>query len=340
MRSITFFTTILITLFSIGYSQDSSRNSPDSLNSPAFRTPIATTIEESVRLQLIDGKTLPFKFQSELYSLGQPIALRVEPEVAATITVGRSLIFDLPIEIQPEDLSRLVHEACLRVPYNGWREHADLLSDRTLKYWEEFLETPPPERRLRVVPTPFYKFVFVMTSKKNLAAPRELIIYDLALGVDELKDELLKELRESYAMFPVFQERPFDAESASPCENWFQSRLRPSRFHQSVIHQGEDRWPIAIHFRLAPSADRWSAIIGERSGLSKLPKEELDHAVVKALAEFFEEDVASVEKWFANEVSGPDEKASLFRGRAMIVTRSKLDGFDQIEVKFRCRNAE
>ena len=301
---------------------------------PAFNTPIATTVEEAVKQQIVEGLTLPKTYTTTLFSLGQPVVLRCATEVAATQVVGRSLSLQPLAEWSQAEVRTLIHEACLRVPYSGWREHADEISDKTSLYWAEFLATEKQQWRRRVIAKPFCKFVVSMNKE------RELIIYSITTGMEEMSDELRTELSASYGMFkPRMQKRAglgAEEPNETPCEAWFRSRLELAKYHYSTIAHSDTKWPTAVHVHFATSTKEWSTIIGERSAAAPNGPE-LEDTVATALAKIVDVDQGDAPKELFAAYEGTTKKSAIYKNLAVLWSRKTVDGMERIELQFRCR---
>lgn len=305
-------------------------------NSRVFNTPIATTVEEAVKQQIVEGLTLPKTYTTTLFSLGQPVVLSCATEVAATQVVGRSLSLHPLAEWSQAEVRALVYEACLRVPYSGWREHADEISDKTSLFWAEFQADDKLRWRRRVIATPFYKFVVLL----NKGQP--LVVYSSTTGMEEMSEELKKELSASYGMLKPLMlklaEVGVEDPKETPCEAWFRSRLKVAKYHYSTIAHSDTKWPTAVHIHFATSSKEWSTIIGERSAAAPNGPE-LEDTVATALAQIVDIDQADSPKELFAAHEGETKKSAIYKNLAVLWSRKMVDGMERIELQFRCRSA-
>lgn len=301
-------------------------------NTPAFNTPIATTVEEAIKQQIIEGLCLPKTYSTSLFSREEPVLLHCESETAATKIVGRSLILQPHAEWSQADVEILVHEACLRVPYSGWREHAKEISEKTAIYWAEFAATDNLDWRRRVIATPFYKFVVSMHKGTRL------IVYSITTGMDEMSAELQEELGLSYGVFKQPARPAAEIVKELPCEAWFRSRLELAKYHRSRIGHSDSRWPTAVHIRFVASSKKWSMIIGERSAAAP-NGDELGDAVASALAQIVDVDQADAPREIFASHDGETQKSAVYKNLVVLWSRKTIEGMERIELQFRCRIA-
>lgn len=330
------FCTTLIFALIIGLNAYGQDVTEDNL---AFNTPVPTSLEEAVKLQFVEGASLPPTYETTLFAIDQPIELRVGPEIQATNFVGRNLRIYLSPLLPKEAVESLILEACNRVPYSGWRENAVLLSTRVSEKWVSFTEQSETTRATLVIPTQFYKFTAVMSNNPKSGMPPELIIYNTTFGVSDMKAEVLKNLRNELSMFA--RTPPADAENSdvSPCAEWYWSRVSSDFLHQTRITQEDNRWPIAVHVRFASSPSEWSQVVGERSAkvesIDELKKQTVwvFGRIVsgKRLYEPYE-----LEQFRRNQAN---EMAGIIDGIEYVTDRNEENGFVRLVIKFRCRNA-
>lgn len=302
----------------------------------AFNTPVPSSLEEAVKLQFVEGSTLPTKFETILFSIDQPIGLRVGTEIDATNVVGRNLRMYLSPLLPRDGVESLILEACKRVPYSGWRENAVLLSTQVSEKWGSFVEQSKATYATLVIPTQFYKFTATMSNNPKSGMPPELIIYSTTFGVSEMKADVLKDLRNEMGIFAPNLTEEAKNSDRSPCAEWYWSRLSSNVFHQTRISQEDNRWPIAVHVRFANSPSDWSYVVGERSS-----KVESIHELKKQTLGVFgsilpgKQSQRDLEEVFRIKENGT---AEIINGLEHVTDREDENGFVRLIIKFRCRN--
>lgn len=308
---------------------------------PVFLTPIANSMEEAVKQQIIQSRTLPKTYETNLFSLNQTIVLRTGLEVQATRTVGRNLTFNPSIDLPEEAIGLLVREACLRVPFSGWRENADLLSDRVSKLWAKFSKSDAENyaRLLRTIPTEYYEFNVSMQYDPKNGEPPELTLYNLTNGFQSAYDETLVELKSKLGMFA-----PSAVDANAPLRDeldltaWFKAKIANSRNHESIIEKASSRWPLAVHVRLASSSRDWSAIIGERS-IQAPDRTALTEATAKLCRQILASNGDPLKADTLIVPTAEIEQPMIQNGVQLLSSRKTLDGMDRIEIRFRLRPA-
>ena len=320
-------------------SSDSLHAQDELAEKPAFLTPIATSMEEAVKLQIIESLTLPDTYETNLFSLGQTILLRTGREVQATRTVGRSLTFNPSIQLPEEAIRLLTREACLRVPYSGWRENADLLSDHVSRLWAKFSE--PDDGKYssvwRAIPTEYYEFNVRMHFNAKNGEPPILTLYNLTNGYQSVYDEAMSELQSKLGMFaPNAANVIAEQREESELSIWYGAKIANPRNHTSIIEKSNSRWPIAVHVRLAPSPRDWSTIVGERSIQS--PDRS---ALTKTATTMYRRILASNGDPLTPDLlvvpTAEMERPMLHNGVQLLTSRKTVDGMDHLEIRFRFR---
>lgn len=305
----------------------------------AFNTPIPSSLEEAVKLQFVEGASLPSKFETILFAVDQPIGLRVGTEIDATNVVGRNLRMYLSPLLPKEGVELLILEACKRVPYSGWRENAALLSTQVSEKWISFIEQSNTENATLVIPTQFYKFTAKMSNYPKSGTPPELIIYNTTFGVSDMKAGALESLRSEMGMFARNGQDAAANSEASTCAEWFWSRVNSDGIHQTRIALEDNRWPIAVHVRLASSPNDWSYVVGERSekaeGIDQLKEQTLAvfGSILSGKHGYALRDPA-IQVLF-NQDGGT---AGIIDGIEHVTDREDENGFVRLIIKFRCRN--
>lgn len=306
---------------------------------PAFLTPIATSMEEAVELQIIESLTLPETYETNLFSLGQTILLQTGREVQATRTVGRNLTLNPSIQLPEEAIRLLIREACLRVPYSGWRENADLLSDRVSKLWVTFSGTDDETYPIvwRAMPTEYYQFNVRMQYDEKNGEPPVLTLYNLTNGYESVFDETMRELQSKFGMFaPRGGDIKAQQREESEPSIWYGEKIANPRNHTSIIEKSNSRWPIAVHVRLARSSRDWSTIIGERSIQS--PDRS---ALTKTATAMYRRILASNGDPLTPDLpvvpTAEMEQPMLHNGVQLLTSRKTVDGMDHLEIRFRFR---
>lgn len=304
-----------------------------------FFTPIAKNMEEAVKQQIIDARTLPEVYETNLFSLNQTTVLRTGREVQATRTVGRNLKLNPSMDLSEEAIRILVREACMRVPYSGWRENAELLSERVSELWSKFSETKTKSssKLARPILTELYEFNVHMLHDSKSGEPPELTLSNLTNGYQSIYDEMLTELQSKFGMF---KPNAVNGNPPQPDEQensaWFAAQLANPLIHKSVIEIPTNRWPIAVHIRLARSSGEWSAIIGERS-IQAPERIELTRAVTKVYRKVLTGNGAPLTPDLPVVPTADLEQPMIHNGVQLLATRKSADGMDRVEIRFRLR---
>jgi hypothetical protein len=304
---------------------------------PVFLTPIATSMEEAVKLQIIESLTLPESYETNLFSLGQTILLRTGREVQATRTVGRNLTLNPSIQLPEETIRLLIREACLRVPYSGWRENADLLSDCVSEIWLKFAASGSENYPSVTwsIPTEYYEFRVAIRYYQKYGEPPTLSLYNTTNGYQKIHDETMAELESQLGMFVPKNAGPKEFHDVQR-DAWFRTKIANQRNHTSIIEKSENRWPIAVHTRLATSSQQWSTIIGERSVAAPDP-DTLEKSVIKVYKRILTGDDAPLNDDMIVVPTADAEQPLLHNGLQLLALRRRVEGMDRLEIRFRFR---
>lgn len=305
--------------------------------SPAFWTPIATSSEEAIEFQIIEGLTFPQDYKTELFSLGDPIPMRVGREINASRTIGRNIHIRIPIDLSTDSVERLVEEACFRMPFSSWRENRQQVAKRASRFWDEAKDVAPPMKRFgpKFILTEFYRFRFDVAKLNTDDQDPELAISCNAMNAVELHDEIFSSIKPKLGMFIERNRSKKPGEESDPNE-WYSEYCSMEVRHYAIIEESTLRWPTLIEFRFAPTPNEWSTIIGTKSSFTD-DKTSLVASLRKALERVptKEERILPIADIKIPTEDG--EESSVVEGIRFVVKRLKHESIDHIEVRFRYR---